>query len=164
MTWSDRTQPIEVSDGVAHLQQWFRNNAQYACDTPHAGGQVTALVLVGKGRMVAEIEEYTIDLPIRVDVRHLSTAKRIILGHRRPDRDGMSVRTGVLCSVEPEAACINRRRVLKRNVCLVNDRVGPEAKVDGQAEPIARAQFPDLASRRTDGRAIREDSQLRLGL
>jgi hypothetical protein len=77
MTWADRTQPIKVGDQVAYSKAFLQSTGQHTGDVPHARGKVTALKPLGTDVILAEIEWNTPDLPARVNVRNLTTVKRI---------------------------------------------------------------------------------------
>lgn len=80
MTWANRTHPIKVGDTVAYSKAFLQSTSQYTGDVPHARGKVTNLVQLGKDTILAEITWDTPDLPARVNVRNLTTAKGITLG------------------------------------------------------------------------------------
>lgn len=71
MSWSARSQTIEVGDKVAYSRTFPRSTGQYTRDVPAAKGIVTALVPLGTETPLAEIEWDKPDLPARVDVNNL---------------------------------------------------------------------------------------------
>lgn len=77
MSWTARTQPIQVGDRVAYSKRFLQSTGQYTGDVPHARGTVAALVPLGKDTTLAEIAWDTPDLPTRVNVKNLTTVKQI---------------------------------------------------------------------------------------
>jgi hypothetical protein len=80
MSWANRTRPINVGDTVAYSKAFLQSTGQYTGDVPHARGKVTALVPIGTETILAEIDWNTPDIPARVNVKNLTTAKGIALG------------------------------------------------------------------------------------
>jgi len=78
--WVKRTQAIQVGDTVAYSKAFLQSTGQYTGDVPHARGKVTALKELGKEVTLAEIEWDKPDLPARVNVKNLTTARGIALG------------------------------------------------------------------------------------
>ncbi|APW58626.1 hypothetical protein [Paludisphaera borealis] len=78
--WVKRTQAIQVGDTVAYSKAFLQSTGQYTGDVPHARGKVTALQTLGKDVTLAEIEWDKPDLPGRVNVKNLTTARGIALG------------------------------------------------------------------------------------
>jgi hypothetical protein len=80
MTWTARKEPIKEGDRVAFSKQFLQGTGQYTGDMPHARGTVTGLKSPGSDTTVAEIEWDTPDVPAPVNVKNLTTTKRIALG------------------------------------------------------------------------------------
>ena len=78
--WRTRSQPIQVGDIVGYSKAFLQSTGQYTGDVPFARGKVTALHLLGTETILAEIEWDKPDLPSRVNVKNLVTARQIMLG------------------------------------------------------------------------------------
>jgi hypothetical protein len=78
--WRTRSQPIQVGDIVGYSKAFLQSTGQYTGDAPFARGKVTALHPLGSETILAEIEWDKPDLPDRVNVKNLSTARQITLG------------------------------------------------------------------------------------
>jgi len=78
--WRTRSQPIQVGDIVGYSKAFLQSTGQYTGDAPFARGKVTSLHPLGTETILAEIEWDKPDLPSRVNVRNLSTARQITLG------------------------------------------------------------------------------------
>lgn len=79
MTWTNKTQEIQVGATVAYRRQFLKSIGCYAGDMPRARGQVTALLPLGKDTVLAEVTWDHLDLPGRVNVKNLCLAKNISL-------------------------------------------------------------------------------------
>ena len=78
--WQDRTRPVQVGDTVGYSKAFLQSTGQYTGDAPFARGKVLALQPLGQDTILAEIEWDKPDLPARVNVRNLTTARGIALG------------------------------------------------------------------------------------
>ena len=78
--WRTRSQPIQVGDIVGYSQAFLQSTGQYTGDAPFARGKVIGLHPLGTETILAEIEWDKPDLPCRVNVKNLSTARQITLG------------------------------------------------------------------------------------
>ncbi len=78
--WTKRVQEIQVGDTVAYSKAFLQSTGQYAGDVPHARGEVKALVNLGSETTLAEIEWDRPGIPERVNVKNLTTTRRIALG------------------------------------------------------------------------------------
>jgi hypothetical protein len=79
-SWKDRTQPIKVGDTVGYSKAFLQSTGQLTGDAPFARGKVLELLPLGTDAILAEIEWDKPDLPIRVNVKNLSTIRQIQLG------------------------------------------------------------------------------------
>lgn len=79
-SWKERTQKISVGDTVGYRKAFLQSTGQYTGDVPFARGKVTALLPLGDDTTLAEIDWDRDGLPPRVNVKNLSTIKRIQLG------------------------------------------------------------------------------------
>lgn len=70
---------IEIGARVAYSKAFLQSTGQYTGDAPHARGIVTAIVPMG-GLTLASVEWDKPDLPGRVNVKNLSTIRRVELG------------------------------------------------------------------------------------
>ena len=75
MTWTRRTQPIQVGDLVRYSAEWLRSTCQYAGDIAHAKGRVTALQVLSPEVVLATIDWGNTDIPERVNVRNLQRVR-----------------------------------------------------------------------------------------
>jgi hypothetical protein len=76
MSWTKRTQAIQVGDTVGYAKAFLQSISCYTGDMPRARGKVTALIHLGETTL-AEIAWSLPDLPKRVNVANLSTVKQI---------------------------------------------------------------------------------------
>lgn len=77
MSWTGKTQPIQVGDTVAYGRHFLRSIGAYTGDMPRAKGKVIDLVQVGKEVILAEIEWDLPDLPTWVNVKNLCLVNQI---------------------------------------------------------------------------------------
>lgn len=80
VSWTERTQPIQVGDTVAYAAAFLRSIGYHSGEMPQTRGQVTALVPVGKDVLLAEIAWDLPDLPNRVNVKNLARVRGLGLG------------------------------------------------------------------------------------
>jgi hypothetical protein len=69
--WAEKKRTVQVGDIVAYAPNFLRSIACYTGDMPRAKGKVTALVELGRGTTLAEIEWDHPDLPAKVHVANL---------------------------------------------------------------------------------------------
>ena len=78
--WRTRSQPIQVGDIVGYSKAFLQSTGQYTGDAPFARGKVISLHPLGTETILAEIEWDKPDIPDRVNVKNLVTARQITLG------------------------------------------------------------------------------------
>ncbi len=71
MTWTGRTQPINVGDTVRYSADWLRSTGNITGDLPFAKGTVTALQVLSPDVTLATIDWQNPDIPGKVNVRNL---------------------------------------------------------------------------------------------
>jgi hypothetical protein len=62
---------LEVGDRVAYSRAFLRSIGAFAGDMPHARGEITGLVPVGREVILAEVSWDRAELPARVNVKNL---------------------------------------------------------------------------------------------
>lgn len=71
MSWQSRTQAIKVGDRVAYYRRFLQSISCFTGDMPQGRGTVKELVSLGEVTLAA-IDWGGVDLPERVNVKHLS--------------------------------------------------------------------------------------------
>jgi hypothetical protein len=71
MSWAEKSRAIQMGDVVAYTATFLRSISCYKGDMSRVKGTVTALVELGRGSTLAEIERNLPDLPGRVHAANL---------------------------------------------------------------------------------------------